>query len=101
MSSDSFLKSLRQIKPGTYVSENQLEFLKELDKEREIVVKRIDGIIIPKNKPLIVHKKRLNTAKKSKYYSDMIYQLYLFALYLMLMQYGIQIHGKILANRYN
>ncbi|MDC3145860.1 hypothetical protein OA504_02940 [Candidatus Pelagibacter sp.] len=59
-----------KFKPGTYVSKDQLELLKELDKEKEIVVKRIDGIIIPKNKPLIVHKKRLSTTKKSKYYSD-------------------------------
>ena len=59
-----------KFKPGTYVSENQLELLKELEKEKEIVVKRVDGIIIPKNKPLIVHKKRLSTTKKSKYYSD-------------------------------
>ena len=59
-----------KFKPGTYVSEDQLELLKELEKEKEIVVKRVDGIIIPKNKPLIVHKKRLSTTKKSKYYSD-------------------------------
>ena len=59
-----------KFKPGTYVSEDQLELLKELDKEKEIIVKKIDGIIIPKNKPLIVHKKRLSTTKKSQYYSD-------------------------------
>ena len=53
-----------KFKPGTYVSEDQLELLKEL--EKEIVVKKVDGIIIPKNKPLIVHKKRLSTTKKSK-----------------------------------
>ena len=57
-----------KFKPGTYVSEDQLELLKELEKEKEIVVKRVDGIIIPKNKPLIVHKKRLSTTKQSKYY---------------------------------
>ena len=42
-----------KFKPGTYVSEDQLELLKELEKEKEIVVKRVDGIIIPKNLSLI------------------------------------------------
>ena len=31
---------------------------------------KINGIIIPKNKPLIVKKERLRKVKKSKYYSD-------------------------------
>ena len=33
-----------KFKPGTYASEDQLELLKELDNEKEIIVKRIDGI---------------------------------------------------------
>ena len=31
-----------KFKPGTYVSKDQLELLKELDNEKEIIVKRID-----------------------------------------------------------
>jgi len=44
-----------------------------LKKEEKIIKKRItkiDGVIIPKNKPLIVKKERLRKVKKSKYYSD-------------------------------
>ena len=38
--------------------------------EKKIKVTKINGIIIPKNKPLIVKKERLRKVKKSKYYSD-------------------------------
>ncbi len=46
--------------------------IKEVLKEKKIKIKitKIDGIIIPKNKPLIVKKERLRKVKKSKYYSD-------------------------------
>ena len=40
---------------------------------KEIIKKKItkvDGVIIPKNKPLIVKQQRLRKVKKSKYYSD-------------------------------
>jgi len=40
------------------------------EKKIEIKVTKIDGIIIPKNKPLIVKKERLRKINKSKYYSD-------------------------------
>ena len=46
---------------------------KIIKKEEKIIEKRItkiNGIIIPKNKPLIVKKERLRKVKKSKYYSD-------------------------------
>ena len=33
-------------------------------------ITKINGIIIPKNKPLIVKQQRLRKVKKSKYYSD-------------------------------
>ncbi len=33
-------------------------------------ITKINGIIIPKNKPLIVKKERLRKVKKSRYYSD-------------------------------
>ena len=46
-------------------------------KEKNIVkqkrIKKINGIIIPKNKPLIVRKQSSRIAKKSKYYSDRDY----------------------------
>tara|TARA_Y100000590_G_scaffold94374_1_gene106897 strand:- start:36 stop:2258 length:2223 start_codon:yes stop_codon:yes gene_type:complete len=53
-----------------------------LDKEKENVetskseikkITKIDGIIIPKNKPLIVRKQTTRVAKKSSYYSDRDY----------------------------
>ena len=34
------------------------------------VKKEIDGILIPKKKPLIVKKQRLKLVKKTKYYSE-------------------------------
>ena len=46
---------------------------KVIKKEEKIIEKRItkiNGVIIPKNKPLIVKKERLRKVKKSKYYSD-------------------------------
>ena len=44
--------------------------IKKVEKIKEKKIKKIDGIIIPKNKPLIVKKERLRKVKKSKYYSD-------------------------------
>ena len=43
-----------------------------IDKEKKIKIRvtKIEGVIIPKNKPLIVKKERLRKLKKSKYYSD-------------------------------
>ena len=44
-----------------------------IKKEEKIIKKKItkiDGVIIPKNKPLIVKKERLRKVTKSKYYSD-------------------------------
>ncbi len=44
-----------------------------IDKLEKIIKKKItkiDGVIIPKNKPLIVKQQRLKKVKKSKYYSD-------------------------------
>ena len=38
--------------------------------EKKIKITKINGVIIPKNKPLIVKKERLRKVKKSKYYSD-------------------------------
>ena len=46
---------------------------KTIEKEKKEIEKKItkiDGVIIPKNKPLIVKKARLKKVKKSKYYSD-------------------------------
>jgi len=57
-----------KFKPGTIKTKEEIEITKEKDKK--IIVKKIDGIIIPKNKPLIVKQQRLRTAKKSKFYSD-------------------------------
>ena len=57
-----------KFKPGTIKTKEEIEITKEKDKK--IIVKKIDGIIIPKNKPLIVKQQRLRTTKKSKFYSD-------------------------------
>ena len=43
---------------------------KKIIKKEEKRITKINGIIIPKNKPLIVKKERLRKVKKSKYYSD-------------------------------
>ena len=49
-----------------------IEKTKTISEEKKIKIKvtKIDGVIIPKNKPLIVKKERLRKVKKSKYYSD-------------------------------
>ncbi len=58
---------LPQIKPGK--DKNQkINQIKDKVKDERIV--KINGIIIPKNKPLIVKEKRKRTIKKSRYYSD-------------------------------
>ena len=44
--------------------------VKNKESKIEIKITKIDGVIIPKNKPLIVKKERLRKVKKSKYYSD-------------------------------
>ncbi len=43
---------------------------KNIVSNNEKIITKIDGVIIPKNKPLIVKKERLRKVKKSKYYSD-------------------------------
>ena len=49
---------------------NKKEIIKKEEKIIEKRITKINGIIIPKNKPLIVKKERLRKVKKSKYYSD-------------------------------
>ena len=44
--------------------------IKNKEKISEKRITKIDGVIIPKNKPLIVRKERLRKVKKSRYYSD-------------------------------
>jgi len=53
-------------KPGTKKTITKISEEKNI----KIKVSKIDGVIIPKNKPLIVKKERLRKVKKSKYYSD-------------------------------
>ena len=48
---------------------NQINIEKLLNIIKKKITK-IDGVIIPKNKPLIVKQQRLKKVKKSKYYSD-------------------------------
>ena len=48
---------------------NQIN-IEKLEKIIKKKITKIDGIIIPKNKPLIVKQQRLKKVKKSKYYSD-------------------------------
>jgi len=55
-----------QEKPGA----KKVESVKNEEKILEKRITKIDGVIIPKNKPLIVKKERLRKVKKSKYYSD-------------------------------
>ena len=52
-------------KPGSKKKE-----IKTTSEHKEIKITKINGVIIPKNKPLIVKKERLRQVKKSKYYSD-------------------------------
>ena len=49
---------------------NKKKIIKKDEKIIEKRITKINGIIIPKNKPLIVKKERLRKVKKSKYYSD-------------------------------
>ena len=44
--------------------------IKNEEKLLEKKITKIDGVIIPKNKPLIVRKERLRKVKTSRYYSD-------------------------------
>jgi len=44
--------------------------IKKIKKIIKTKITKINGIIIPKNKPLIVKQQRLRKVKKSKYYSD-------------------------------
>ena len=44
--------------------------VKKIEKITKKKINNINGIIIPKNKPLIVKQERLRKLKKSKYYSD-------------------------------
>jgi len=44
--------------------------VKKIEKIIKKKITKINGIIIPKNKPLIVKQERLRKVKKSKYYSD-------------------------------
>ena len=44
--------------------------IKDEEKISEKRITKIDGIIIPKSKPLIVKKERLRKVKTSRYYSD-------------------------------
>ena len=57
-----------------FLKKNQVTKKKTIIKKEEKIIKKkitkIDGVIIPKNKPLIVKKERLRKITKSKYYSD-------------------------------
>jgi len=55
-----------QKKPGT----KKKETIKNEEIKLEKRITKINGVIIPKNKPLIVKKERLRKLTKSKYYSD-------------------------------
>ena len=44
--------------------------IKKIEKIIKKKITKVDGVIIPKNKPLIVKQQRLRKVKKSKYYSD-------------------------------
>ena len=48
-------------------NQTNIEKLEKIIKKK---ITKIDGVIIPKNKPLIVKQQRLKKVKKSKYYSD-------------------------------
>ena len=67
---DALLKNLSsniiipKQKPNNQIN---IEKLEKIIKKKII---KIDGVIIPKNKPLIVKQQRLKKVKKSKYYSD-------------------------------
>ena len=67
---DALLKNLSsniiipKQKPNSQIN---IEKLEKIIKKK---ITRINGVIIPKNKPLIVKQQRLKKVKKSKYYSD-------------------------------
>ena len=54
-------------KPGSKIKNKKILEEKEIVKKKKA---KINGIIIPKNKPLIVKKQRIRKSKKSAYYSD-------------------------------
>ena len=62
---DNFI--IPQRKPSNEIENIIEEIVPKIEKNR---ISKIDGIIIPKNKPLIVKKQRSITKKKSIYYSD-------------------------------
>ncbi len=62
-------KKIAEIIPLPKPSENEDEIQKEIKITTTEIFKKIDGVIIPKNKPLIV-KEKLRKIKKQKFYSD-------------------------------
>ncbi len=62
-------KKIAEIIPLPKPSEKEDEIQKEIKITTTEIFKRIDGVIIPKNKPLIV-KEKLRKIKKQKFYSD-------------------------------
>ena len=56
-----------KIKPTKKISQKIEKINEKIKKEK---LNTINGIIIPKNKPIIVKKQRTTVAKKSIYYSD-------------------------------
>ena len=69
---DEILKniSINFIIPQEKPNNKKKIIVKNKESKIEIKITKIDGVIIPKNKPLIVKKARLRKVKKSKYYSD-------------------------------
>ena len=62
-------KKIAEIIPLPKPSEKDDEIQKEIKINTTEIFKKIDGVIIPKNKPLIV-KEKLRKIKKQKFYSD-------------------------------
>ncbi len=62
-------KKIADIIPLPKPSEKEEEIQKEIKITTTEIFKKIDGVIIPKNKPLIV-KEKLRKIKKQKFYSD-------------------------------
>ena len=62
-------KKIAEIIPLPKPSEKEDEIQKEIKITNTEIFKKIDGVIIPKNKPLIV-KEKLRKIKKQKFYSD-------------------------------
>ena len=63
----------KKISSSIVIPQQKPDKTKTIEKEKKEIEKKItkiDGVIIPKNKPLIVKKARLKKVKKSKYYSD-------------------------------